>query len=83
MRFINTDPRLSEFTDIELKDVSVAISIQIDEIERLLDFKMKYYETNGDDVPRFRERLENLRTVYTQLVNAQVKKAFDRQVASN
>lgn len=86
MRFIDTDPTLSEFTAEELKVAAIAISIQIEETEKDIERVTKYPELMpmyADDLLRWRDRIANLSTVYTQLLNAAARKEMERRTICN
>ena len=77
MRFIDVDPNLSDFSDSELKDAAIAISCHIEDLEKMIEGYKKYLTVQAmfsDDIKAHEAKIENLQTVFTQLVNALAQK---------
>lgn len=86
MRFIDVDPNLSDFSDSELKDAAIAISCHMEECEKMIEGYKKYPTMQpmfSDDIKRYEAKIENLQTVFTQMVNALAQKEHKKRVASN
>lgn len=83
---INQEVKLSDFSGDQLMEAAVAISIQIEAIEKDIERINKYPELGAmyaDDLIRWKQRLDNLQTFYAQLLNACSLKEIERRITSN
>lgn len=83
---LNTDPRLSDFEEEELKDANLAFNAYIEDLERHVN-RIKttplLEQMLGDKVLEYETRIENLRIWQVQVINAALRKHQENLAKQN
>lgn len=85
-KFIDTDPRLSEFSDETIEATAVALNMRIADLQKQIAACRKHESLEqmfADEIEKWTATIEHLRQMYAQLVNAGARKTYQKRVASN
>jgi len=86
MRFIDVDPRLSEFSRDELSDTNLAVVWKIEDLQKhvmALSQTASMQRMFEKEILEWETKIENMRTFSAQLMNAIARKDKQEKVASN